>query len=76
MRRLGIIIHSKVLKTHKCYILQPPPSVPSVAEHSPEATSAAGPEEEPPVYLSGAYGFLVVLFIFGIFNVRLKKQKK
>lgn len=56
-----------MLKIHKCYILQPPPSVPSVAEHSPEATSAAGPEEEPPVYLSGAYGFLVVLFIFEFF---------
>jgi len=28
--------------------------VPSAAEHSPEATIAAGPEEDPPVYLSGA----------------------
>lgn len=33
---------------------QPPPSVPSAAAHSPEATIAAGPEEDPPVYLSGA----------------------
>lgn len=33
---------------------QPPPSVPSAAEHIPEATIAAGPEEDPPVYLSGA----------------------
>ena len=33
---------------------QPPPSVPSAAEHSPEATIAAGPEEDPPVYLSDA----------------------
>lgn len=43
------------------YIYKPPPSVPSAAEQSPEATSAAGPEDDPPVYLSGACGFLVVL---------------
>lgn len=42
-------------------LAQPPPSVPRAAEHSPEATIAAGPEEDPPVYLSGAWGFLVVL---------------
>lgn len=41
--------------------LIPPPSVPRAAEHSPEATIAAEPEEDPPVYLSGACGFLVVL---------------
>lgn len=39
----------------------PPPSVPRAAGHSPEATIAAEPEEDPPVYLSGACGFLVVL---------------
>lgn len=42
-------------------VAQPPPSVPRAAEHSPEATIAADPEEDPPVYLSGACGFLVVL---------------
>lgn len=41
--------------------LIPPPSVPRATEHSPEATIAAEPEEDPPVYLSGACGFLVVL---------------
>lgn len=39
----------------------PPPSVPKAAEHSPAATIAAEPDEDPPVYLSGACGFLVVL---------------
>lgn len=39
----------------------PPPSVPRAAGHSPEATIAAEPEEDPPVYLSGECGFLVVL---------------
>lgn len=43
--------------------LQPPPSVPNAAEHNPEATIAAGPEDDPPVYLSGACGFLVVLHV-------------
>lgn len=42
-------------------LVQPPPSVPRAAEHNPEATIAAGPEEDPPVYLSSAWGFLVVL---------------
>lgn len=41
--------------------VQPPPSVPSAAGQSPEATIAAGPDEDPPVYLSEACGFLVVL---------------
>ena len=43
--------------------VQPPPSVPSAAEQSPEATIAAGPEDDPPVYLSGSCGFLVVLLL-------------
>lgn len=43
------------------YFVQPPPSVPNAAEHIPDATIAAGPEEDPPVYLSSACGFLVVL---------------
>lgn len=43
-------------------IAQPPPSVPNAAEHSPAATIAAGPEDEPPVYLSGSCGFLAVLY--------------
>lgn len=42
-------------------LLQPPPSVPNAAEHNPDATSAAGPEEDPPVYLSVECGFLTVL---------------
>lgn len=42
-------------------IVQPPPSVPRAAEQSPEATIAAGPEEDPPVYRSGECGFRVVL---------------
>lgn len=41
--------------------LQPPPSVPSAAEHRPDATIATGPEEDPPVYLLDACGFLTVL---------------
>jgi len=41
--------------------LIPPPSVPRAAEHSPAATIAAEPEEDPPVYLLGSCGFLVVL---------------
>lgn len=41
--------------------LIPPPSVPRAAEHSPEATIAAEPEEDPPVYLLGSCGFRVVL---------------
>lgn len=44
--------------------VQPPPSVPSAAEQSPEAMIAAGPEEDPPVYLSGACGFLAVLSLW------------
>ena len=40
---------------------EPPPSVPSAAEHIPEATIAAGPDEDPPVYLSRSCGFLAVL---------------
>jgi len=30
----------------------PPPSVPIATEHNPDETNAAGPDEEPPVYLS------------------------
>jgi hypothetical protein len=40
---------------------KPPPSVPIAAEHSPDETSAAGPDEEPPVYLPTECGFLAVL---------------
>ena len=35
-------------------LIQPPPSVPRAAEHNPEATIAAGPDDDPPVYLSCA----------------------
>lgn len=42
-------------------LYEPPPSVPIAAGHSPQATTAAGPEEDPPVYLSTECGFLVVL---------------
>lgn len=51
----------KVIHKPKSSNVSPPPSVPNAAEHSPEATIAAGPEEDPPVYLSGACGFLAVL---------------
>jgi hypothetical protein len=40
---------------------KPPPSVPIAAEHNPDDTNAAGPDEEPPVYLSTECGFLAVL---------------
>ena len=43
------------------HTIQPPPSVPSAAEHIPEATIAAGPDEDPPVYLSRSCGFRAVL---------------
>ena len=39
----------------------PPPSVPIATEHNPDETNAAGPDEEPPVYLSIECGFLAVL---------------
>ena len=39
----------------------PPPSVPIATEHNPDETNAAGPDEEPPVYLSMECGFLAVL---------------
>ena len=39
----------------------PPPSVPIATEHNPDETNAAGPDEEPPVYLSTECGFLAVL---------------
>ncbi|KAI3747115.1 hypothetical protein L6452_09562 [Arctium lappa] len=41
------------------YAIQPPPYVPNATEHIPEATMVAGPDEDPPVYLSGLCGFLV-----------------
>jgi hypothetical protein len=40
---------------------KPPPSVPIATEHNPDETNAAGPDEEPPVYLSTECGFLAVL---------------
>lgn len=40
---------------------KPPPSVPIATEHNPDDTNAAGPDEEPPVYLSIECGFLAVL---------------
>jgi len=49
---------NKILRAQS---IQPPPSVPSAAGHNPDATIAAGPEEDPPVYLSVECGFLVVL---------------
>jgi tRNA G46 methylase TrmB len=42
-------------------IKQAPPSVPIATEHNPDETNAAGPDEEPPVYLSIGCGFLAVL---------------
>ena len=43
------------------YMYKPPPSVPIAPEHNPDETSAAGPDEEPPVYLSVGCGFCTVL---------------
>ena len=43
------------------YMYKPPASVPIAAEHNPDETSAAGPDEEAPVYLSIECGFLTVL---------------
>eukprot|EP01018_Ginkgo_biloba_P002378 Gb_15523 [translate_table: standard] len=40
--------------------IDPPPSVPSAAGHSPDATRAAGPDDEPPVYRWAEWGFLTV----------------
>ena len=40
---------------------EPPPSVPSAAEHIPEATIAVGPDEDPPVYLSGSCSIQLVM---------------
>ena len=37
------------------------PSILNTAEHSPEATIAIGPEEDPHVRLSGAWGIFLVL---------------
>lgn len=56
--------HSETLvsSNSKNTFTQPPPSVPTAAEHIPDATSAAGPEEDPPVYLSNECGFLAVLY--------------
>lgn len=54
---MQIIVQIKQTKV----TLIPPPSVPRAAEHRPEATIAAEPEEDPPVYLLGSCGFLVVL---------------
>lgn len=48
-------------KAHNNINIQPPPSVPREAEHNPQATIAAGPDDDPPVYLSSACGFPVVL---------------
>lgn len=58
-----------------CFIfVQPPPSVPNAAAHIPEATIAAGPDEDPPVYLSGACGFLVVLHKKGLQSIFINFQ--
>ncbi|KAI3772161.1 hypothetical protein L6452_03341 [Arctium lappa] len=43
------------------YKIQPPPSVPNATEHIPEATMDVGPDEDPPVYLSGLCGFLYTI---------------
>ena len=43
-------------------LTEPPPSVPMAAGHKPDATIEAGPDDEPPVYLSNACGFLAVLY--------------
>jgi hypothetical protein len=60
-----------------CYVLMkmvfslkiPPPSVPRAAGHSPHATKAADPAEEPPVYLFASWGFLAVL-VYVFFQVK------
>lgn len=39
----------------------PPPSTPRATGHSPAATTAADPLDEPPQILLGSYGFLVAL---------------
>lgn len=54
-------VNDKNTETHILFT-QPPPSVPTAAETNPDATSAAGPEEDPPVYLSVECGFLTVLW--------------
>lgn len=51
---------------------RPPPSVPIAAEHNPDETSAAGPDEEPPVYLSIECGFLAVLQMEKLRNKMVK----
>lgn len=56
-----IIISKEDTNSLAWYVIQPPPSVPNAAEHNPEATIAAEPEEEPPVYLFGLCGFPGVL---------------
>lgn len=51
--------------------MEPPPSVPTAAEQIPDATIAAGPEDDPPVYLSTECGFLVVLWMRSITKQQL-----
>jgi hypothetical protein len=55
--------HTKVISSDswQIYEYKPTPSAPIVTEHSPDDTSAVGPDEEPQVYLSTECGFLVVL---------------